>query len=72
MNYMCVCVYVCVCVFVCVCVHVHVCVAGMFDILGSSHQWWHVIIVLSMLWWRAAVLHLAHFRHASNTCGFLQ
>ncbi|XP_076459704.1 progestin and adipoQ receptor family member 3-like [Babylonia areolata] len=44
---------------------------GVFDYIGSSHQCWHVVVVAAMLWWRAAVLQIAHYRSASDTCDTL-
>merc|ERR1712012_238332 len=30
------------------------CLPGRFDYVGSSHQIWHVIVVLTFLWWHQA------------------
>lgn len=35
---------------------------GRFDILGSSHQWWHLFIFLCLAYWYTTGLALAQFR----------
>jgi len=40
---------------------------GKFDILGSSHQWWHVLIFLCLAYWHNTGFAFAEFRLA-NQC----
>ncbi|XP_041362846.1 progestin and adipoQ receptor family member 3-like isoform X2 [Gigantopelta aegis] len=40
---------------------------GTFDFLGSSHQCWHVIIVIAFAWWTKAGEEIMLFR-TSNQC----
>jgi predicted membrane channel-forming protein YqfA (hemolysin III family) len=35
---------------------------GLVDIIGSSHQWWHVIIVLAFMHWHHSGIVMAAFR----------
>ncbi|XP_050692760.1 progestin and adipoQ receptor family member 3-like [Eriocheir sinensis] len=35
---------------------------GRFDIVGASHQLWHLIIVVALVYWHQTGLHYAHFR----------
>jgi predicted membrane channel-forming protein YqfA (hemolysin III family) len=39
---------------------------GSFDLVGGSHQWWHVLVLLAMIWWRHAGIDLMHFRLKHN------
>lgn len=39
---------------------------GLFDIIGWSHQWWHVLILLALAWWRRAGFDILTYR--SNLC----
>lgn len=38
------------------------CFPGKFDYVGSSHQIWHVIIVILFLWWYQSGKELAYYR----------
>lgn len=37
---------------------------GRFDILGSSHQWWHLFIFLCLAYWHSTGLAFFKYRHA--------
>lgn len=39
---------------------------GRFDILGSSHQWWHVFIFLCLAYWHSTGLALVQFRQTAG------
>ncbi|XP_022085832.1 progestin and adipoQ receptor family member 3-like [Acanthaster planci] len=38
------------------------CFPGKVDYIGSSHQWWHIIIVTVFLWWHQVGIDLAEYR----------
>jgi predicted membrane channel-forming protein YqfA (hemolysin III family) len=38
------------------------CAPGRVDVLGASHQWWHVLIAAGLGWWYCAGLALLEFR----------
>jgi predicted membrane channel-forming protein YqfA (hemolysin III family) len=38
------------------------CTPGRVDIVGASHQWWHVFVVAGLAWWYQSGLHLLEFR----------
>lgn len=40
---------------------------GYFDIVGASHQIWHIFIFLSLIWWRKSYLEVLEYR-TSNVC----
>ncbi|KAJ8319171.1 hypothetical protein KUTeg_004262 [Tegillarca granosa] len=40
----------------------HIVQRGTFDFMGSSHQWWHVIIVFAFLYWHYAGQDLLDYR----------
>ncbi|XP_028852873.1 progestin and adipoQ receptor family member 3a isoform X2 [Denticeps clupeoides] len=40
---------------------------GQLNYLGSSHQLWHVLVVLMFYWWHQATLFIADYRH-SHPC----
>jgi len=37
---------------------------GMFDLLGSSHQWWHIFVTAAFIWWYNSGVGLRDYRHA--------
>jgi len=39
---------------------------GRFDILGSSHQWWHIFIFLCLAYWYTTGIALAQFRSSGG------
>jgi len=39
---------------------------GRFDILGSSHQWWHLFIFICLAYWYTTGLALAQFRNSGG------
>ncbi|MCP9265594.1 Progestin and adipoQ receptor family member 3 [Dirofilaria immitis] len=42
---------------------------GVFDLVGYSHQWWHILIFAAMWYWQNAILdYLATHRLHSNYC----
>ncbi|XP_070544927.1 progestin and adipoQ receptor family member 3-like isoform X2 [Ptychodera flava] len=43
------------------------CCPGKVDYIGSSHQWWHVIVVIAFLWWHHSGLILMEHRY-NNPC----
>eukprot|EP00092_Neocalanus_flemingeri_P000826 GFUD01000879.1.p1 GENE.GFUD01000879.1~~GFUD01000879.1.p1 ORF type:complete len:306 (-),score=77.57 GFUD01000879.1:100-1017(-) len=45
-----------------------ICLPGKFDIFGSSHQWWHVIIWVCLAYWHHTSFTFAEFRLESG-CG---
>lgn len=38
------------------------CLPGRFDILGSSHQWWHVIVFVCLAYWHHTGFTFAEYR----------
>lgn len=36
---------------------------GAFDLLGSSHQWWHVFVMAAFVWWYYSGVDLRDYRH---------
>lgn len=40
---------------------------GLFDYIGSSHQWWHAVIVLAFLYWHQSGQDIFVFRN-THTC----
>uniref|UniRef100_A0A1I7ZKH0 Progestin and adipoQ receptor family member 3 n=1 Tax=Steinernema glaseri TaxID=37863 RepID=A0A1I7ZKH0_9BILA len=42
---------------------------GVFDVVGCSHQWWHVFILAAMVWWQQAGMELlTYLRLTGNSC----
>ncbi|CAI4221105.1 unnamed protein product [Auanema sp. JU1783] len=42
---------------------------GTFDVVGCSHQWWHLLILAAMVWWQRAGRELLSFyRSHHNSC----
>jgi predicted membrane channel-forming protein YqfA (hemolysin III family) len=42
---------------------------GTFDLIGSSHQLWHLLILAALAWWqRAGVQLLSHHRLDQRAC----
>ena len=42
---------------------------GCFDIVGWSHQWWHLLILAAMVWWRnAGFVYLDFNRNSPMAC----
>ncbi|OZC09132.1 hypothetical protein X798_03879 [Onchocerca flexuosa] len=42
---------------------------GVFDLVGYSHQWWHLLIFIAMWYWQNSMLdYLATHRLHSNYC----
>ncbi|KAK6111247.1 hemolysin-III related family protein [Brugia pahangi] len=42
---------------------------GIFDLVGCSHQWWHILIFAAMSYWQNATLdYLASHRLQTNYC----
>ena len=37
-------------------------VSGAFNFLGSSHQWWHLIIVVAFAYWHSAGRELLYYQ----------
>ncbi|XP_065051207.1 progestin and adipoQ receptor family member 3-like isoform X2 [Rhopilema esculentum] len=40
---------------------------GWFDYIGCSHQWWHLLVLCALLWFRDAALQLIVFQ-IENSC----
>ena len=38
--------------------------SGVFDFIGSSHQWWHVIVVGAFVFWHYAGQEILKYRVA--------
>lgn len=48
-------------------------IPGKFDIVGCSHQWWHVIILCAMVYWHEAGVRLLVYYHSMPTqCAHVQ
>ena len=43
------------------------CHPGRYDYVGSSHQMWHVIVVIAFCWWHQSGVELLQYR-MDNTC----
>ncbi|XP_006813570.2 progestin and adipoQ receptor family member 3-like [Saccoglossus kowalevskii] len=43
------------------------CCPGKVDYIGSSHQWWHITIIIAFFWWHQCGLLLMQFRY-DNPC----
>jgi len=41
---------------------------GWFDILGSSHQWWHLVTVVCLVYWYSTGLTLAQYKISGGCC----
>ncbi|KAI1726236.1 hemolysin-III related domain-containing protein [Ditylenchus destructor] len=39
---------------------------GQFDVVGCSHQWWHLLILAAMVYWHWAGIDLLTFYHATS------
>jgi hypothetical protein len=37
-------------------------VSGAFNFLGSSHQWWHIIVVVAFAFWHSAGRELLYYQ----------
>jgi predicted membrane channel-forming protein YqfA (hemolysin III family) len=35
---------------------------GKVDFVGWSHQWWHVLVLAALVWWRSAGLDILQYR----------
>jgi predicted membrane channel-forming protein YqfA (hemolysin III family) len=35
---------------------------GLVDIIGHSHQWWHILVVLAFMHWHHSIIVMATFR----------
>lgn len=47
------------------------CLPGKVDYVGSSHQWWHILVVIAFLWWHQCGVAMMNYRH-SNKCTSLE
>ncbi|XP_063968985.1 progestin and adipoQ receptor family member 3-like [Lytechinus pictus] len=45
-----------------------VCCPGRVDYIGSSHQLWHVLVVIAFLWWHQTGVIMMEFVHNSDPC----
>ncbi|XP_071829342.1 progestin and adipoQ receptor family member 3-like [Apostichopus japonicus] len=43
------------------------CFPGRVDFLGSSHQWWHILVVLAFIWWHSCGVTMMKYRQ-ENEC----
>ncbi|XP_072038373.1 progestin and adipoQ receptor family member 3-like [Amphiura filiformis] len=41
------------------------CFPGKLDYIGSSHQWWHIIVVIAFLWWHHCGLQFTEYRYST-------
>uniref|UniRef100_A0A1I8B6M9 Progestin and adipoQ receptor family member 3 n=1 Tax=Meloidogyne hapla TaxID=6305 RepID=A0A1I8B6M9_MELHA len=39
---------------------------GKFDLIGCSHQWWHIFVLAAMVFWNWSGIQLLTFYHSTN------
>lgn len=49
-----------ICVFSCI--FVLFLLSGHVDLFGASHQWWHILTALALVWWHLAAVELFLYR----------
>lgn len=46
---------------------------GKFDMIGCSHQWWHILILAAMVYWNEAGVKLLTYYHTMpRMCGHVR